>query len=130
MGNVVGILLGVAPTTVAGGWWASRLQQRSWVEQNDEHLKEGERERANTTRQGIMSLLDRRLYRMQRLLWAASVSAERSLDEEELDRRRAQYIEVLFSWNDYLNTNLSLVGSCFGDDARAYLDRLTQSSSE
>lgn len=124
MSNIVGILLGFALTTVAGGWWASELQRRSWVKQNDEHLKEGERERAGATCQGVMSLLDRRLYRMQRLLWAASVSADRPLDDEELERRRSEYVEILFSWNDNLNTNLSLVGSYFGDDARAYLDHL------
>jgi hypothetical protein len=124
MSNAVGILLGFALTTVAGGWWASRLQQRSWVKQNDEHLKEGERDRAGTTCQHVMSLLDRRLYRMQRLLWAASTSADRPVDDEELERRRTDYVEVLFAWNDSLNTNLSLVGSYFGDDARAYLDHL------
>jgi hypothetical protein len=31
---------------------------------------------------------------------------------------------VLFAWNDRLDTNLSLVGSYFGDHARTYLDGL------
>lgn len=31
---------------------------------------------------------------------------------------------MLFAWNDRLNTNLSLTGSFFGDEARAYLDQL------
>ena len=39
------------------------------------------------------------------------------------DRLKA-YVGVLFAWNDSLNTNLSLTGSYFGDDARAYLDAL------
>ncbi len=64
-----------------------------------------------------MSLLDRRLYRMQRLLWAADGSA----GEAEIERRRLEYLEVLFAWNDRLNTNLSLTGSYFGDEARASL---------
>ena len=33
-------------------------------------------------------------------------------------------MDVLFAWNDGLNTNLSLTGSFFGDEARAYLDQL------
>jgi hypothetical protein len=35
-----------------------------------------------------------------------------------------EYVDVLFAWNDHLNTNLSLVGTFFGDEARAYLDGL------
>ena len=66
----------------------------------------------------------RRLYRMQRLLWAASPGTGGAVDLDEIDRRRQEYVEVLFAWNDRLNTNLSLVGSHFGDDARAELDRL------
>jgi hypothetical protein len=57
---------------------------------------------------------------MRRLLWAAASGAP----EDEVERRLADYRDVLFAWNDHLNTNLSLVGSYFGDTARAYLDGL------
>ena len=119
MDGIVGIVIGFALTTVAGGWWASRLQQRSWERQNDVRLREAEAERAGATCQGLMQLLDRRLYRMQRLLWAAAEG-----DAEEIEHRRGEYVEVLLSWNDALNTNLSLVGSYFGDGARGYLEGL------
>ena len=119
MESVVGIVVGFALTTVAGGWWAAQLQQRSWDRQNDLRLREAEAERAEATCQGLMQLLDRRLYRMQRLLWAATTA-----DECEIERRRVDYVEILFAWNDALNTNLSSVGSYFGDEARAYLDGL------
>jgi hypothetical protein len=118
--NIVGIVLGFALTTVAGGWWAARLQERSWVRQNDIRLREAENERAAAACQDLMSLLDRRLYRMQRLLWAADGAA----GDDEIERRLQVYVDILFAWNDRLNTNLSLVGSYFGDEARAYLDGL------
>ena len=71
-----------------------------------------------------MSLLDRRLYRMQRLMWAATVHSASGVGDDEIERRRQGYVEVLFAWNDRLNTNLSVIGSYFGDDARTYLDGL------
>jgi hypothetical protein len=120
--SIIGIVIGFALTTVVGGWWASRLQARSWAKQNDVRLQEQDRERAGAACQDLMSLLDRRLYRMQRLVWAATAAADGSTDDAELERRRQEYVEVLFSWNDRLNTNLSLVGSYFGDEAGAYLD--------
>jgi hypothetical protein len=118
--NILGIVIGFALTTIAGGWWATRLQERSWARQNDVRLREAENERAGAACQELTLLLDRRLYRMLRLLWAANGSAT----ENEIERRRLEYLEVLFAWNDHLNTNLSLVGSYFGDEAREYLDGL------
>ena len=122
--NIIGIAVGFALTTVAGGWWAARLQERSWARQNEVQLRQAERERAGAACQELMSLLDRRLYRMQRLLWAASPGTSGVVDLAEVERRRQEYVEVLFAWNDRLNTNLSLVGSHFGDDARANLHQL------
>ncbi len=57
---------------------------------------------------------------MQRLLWSTDAPA----NDDEIERRRGDYLEVLFEWNDHLNTNLSLVGSYFGDEARAHLEAL------
>ena len=119
MESIVGIVVGFALTTLVGGWWAARLQERSWSRQNDVRLREAENERAGAACQELMGLLDRRLFRMQRLVWAAAAA-----DAPELERRQQEYVDVLFAWNDHLNTNLSLVGALFGDEPRAYLDDL------
>jgi hypothetical protein len=124
MDNVVAIVIGFVLTTVAGGWWAAQLQQRSWEKQNDSRMREEENQRASAACRDLTSLLDRRLYRMQRLLWAATAYADGSASESELEERRTQYVDVLIDWNERLNMNLSLVGSYFGDEARAYLDGL------
>ena len=63
---------------------------------------------------------------MLRLVWAAAPRVPGAIADGELERRPHDYIEVLFQWNDRLNTNLSLTGSYFGDDARAYLEGLYQ----
>lgn len=124
MDNTIGIVLGFALTTVAGGWWASYLQQRAWKRQNEVRLLEGAIDQARDACQSITSLLDRRLYRMQRLMWAATSQDPDGLDEAELERRRQDYISVLFEWNDHLNTNLSMIGTYFGGIARDALDQL------
>lgn len=122
MENLVGIVIGFVLTTVIGGLWATYLQQRSWKAQNEVRMQEEEAARAGTTCQALMSLLDRRLYRMRRLLWAAKSYS--SGGAAEMERRQVEYLEVLFAWNDQLNTNLSLVGAYFGDDVRALLEGL------
>ena len=67
--NVLPILLGFVLTTVIGGLFASVLQQRSWRYQNAARLREEERQKASDVCQKISSLVDKRLYRMQRMLW-------------------------------------------------------------
>lgn len=124
MENALGILLGFALTTVAGGWWASYLQQRAWNRQNEVRLLEAAIERAGAACQDITSLLDRRSFRMQRLMWAATAGGADEVDVDELERRRQDYVAILFEWNDRLNTNLSLVGAYFGEGARVALDQL------
>lgn len=111
-------------TTVAGGWWASYLQQRAWNRQNEVRLLEAAIERAGAACQEITSLLDRRRFRMQRLMWAATRGGADEVDMDELERRRQDYVAILFEWNDRLNTNLSLVGTYFGESARVELDQL------
>ena len=119
MDNVIAVVVGFLLTTVAGGWWASQLQQRAWLRQNEVQLRQAEQESAAGACREITSLLDRRLYRMQRLVWATT-----SGDLEELERRRQEYVAVLFDWNDHLNTNLSVVGTYFGNKARGQLEGL------
>ena len=122
MDDLVAIVLGFLLTTGVGGLWASILQSRSWAQQNEVRLREKELDRAGGTCSNVMSMLDTRLYRMKRLLEAAAPVG--AIDPAELELRRTEYVKVLFEWNDRLNTNLSLVGSHFGDDARADLEQL------
>lgn len=124
MEGALGVLQGFALTTLIGGWWASYLQQRAWNRQNEVRLIEAAIERAGAACQEITSLLDRRLFRMQRLTWAATRGRADEVDLDELERRRQDYVAILFEWNDHLNTNLSLVGTYFGEGARAALDQL------
>lgn len=121
MPELLAIVLGFALTTVAGGWWASRLQQRSWDRQNDVRLIESERLRAAEVSEELSRLLDKRLYRMRRLFWAIQDFGQTQLAVKALDERLADYNDVLYEWNDRLNLNLALIGTYFGPAAREYL---------
>src|SRR4051812_2905297 len=100
MNEIIAIVLGFVLTTIAGGWWAARLQERSWVRQNHVRMQDEERQRAAAACQAITSLLDKRLYRMQRLFWAARSHAQGCGKTEDVDLRRQEYIEVLILWNE------------------------------
>jgi hypothetical protein len=122
--NVLPILLGFVLTTVIGGLFASFLQHRSWRYQNAARLREEERKKASDVCQQITTLVDKRLYRMQRLLWAITGQAEGRFSADVVDARLRDYDEVLFEWNDQLNARLAVVGAYFGEDVRVFLDRV------
>jgi hypothetical protein len=122
MDQFLAILIGFVLTTVVGGWWATRLQQRSWDHQNDVRLQEAELVRAAEVSRELSQLLDRRLYRMRRLFWAIQNYQLGQVTSDVLDARVADYSDVLYEWNDRLNVNLALIGSNFGSAARHYLE--------
>lgn len=122
--NVVPILLGFVLTTVIGGLFASLLQQRSWRYQNAARLREEERQKASDVCQRVSSLVDKRLYRMQRLLSAVTGRAAGHVTADTVSDRLRAYDEVLLEWNDQLNARLAVVGAYFGKDVRDFLDRV------
>jgi hypothetical protein len=122
--NVVPILLGFVLTTVIGGLFASLLQQRSWRNQNMVRLREEDRQKASDVCQKLSGLVDKRWYRMQRLLWAIIAHAEGRLAVDAVNARLRDYDEVLLEWNDQLNARLAVVGAYFGRDVRDFLDKV------
>lgn len=122
--NVLPILLGFVLTTVIGGVFASFLQQRSWRNQNEVRLREEDRQKASDVCQRLSGLVDKRLYRMQRLLWAVVAHADGRLSIDAVSGRLRDYDEVLLEWNDQLNARLAVVGAYFGRDVRDFLDKV------
>ena len=126
MSDVVPIALGFALTTVAGGWWAARLQA-TVVGSPERPASEGggATARFQPPARIVSLLLDKRLYRMRRVYWAIeSFLEEDPAAKQRLDARLSDYDDVLYEWNDRLNVNLALLGSHFGPSAREYLYRL------
>jgi len=120
--QAVPILLGFFLTTIVGGLFASVLQQRSWRNQNEVRLQEQARDQASEVCRSLSALVDKRWYRMQRLLWATVAHSKGQLSRELLDARLLDYDQVLFEWNDELNARLAIVGAYFGGDLRDFLE--------
>ena len=121
MDQAVSIVVGFVLTTLIGGWWATRLQNRSWEHQNERRKHEEESRRASEACDDLSRLLDKRLYRMRRLYWSIAAANRSPEDVEAMEARLDDYNSVLYEWNDRLNANLALLGSHFGTAARAYL---------
>jgi hypothetical protein len=122
-GDLVRRLVGFLLTSVLGGLLGCLFQRRTWSHQHDVQQRDQERQQALKTFEEVSRLLDRRLYRMRRLYWAArrwGVLGTGS--RKELASAEAGYNEVLFEWNDNLNRTLALVSTYFGNELRGQLE--------
>lgn len=88
----------------------------------DQGLWEGELRRADDVCQAVSRLLDRRLYRMLRLVDVLDGQGDDPDRPALLARRLGEYDQVLYEWNDQLNLNLAMMGTYFGESARDWLD--------
>jgi hypothetical protein len=123
------LVAGFVLTSVAGGALGYWFQHWAWAHQHEIQLRdeehqhevqrrEEEHQRALKTFEEVSQLLDRRLYRMRLLYWAAREVAAGTGDQERLASARADYRAVLTEWNDNLNRNLALIETYFGTSAR------------
>lgn len=115
---VVGFLL----TGVAGGTLAYTFQRRSWRHQYRAQRDDHQREQALKTFEEISTQLDRRLYRMRRVYWAAKARALTVSDNAALNAELEDYRDSMRTWNDNLNRTLALADTYFGEAARAHLE--------
>lgn len=120
--QVVLLLLGFVLTSVVGGALGWFFQNRSWTHQHRVQQRDQERAQAMKVFEEVSSLLDRRLYRMRLVFWSAKRHAEGAASAGALDEARAQYREVVATWNDNLNRNLALVETYFGGATRHRLE--------
>ncbi len=86
--------------------------------QREQLLREAEIVAARNLFEELSTLMDRRLYRMRRLIWGYQTSAS----PEEMAERSASYREVLFEWNEKLSRNFVLAEAYFGKELRLDLE--------
>jgi hypothetical protein len=113
----VGFLL----TGVFGGVLGYFFQRRAWAHQHEVERRDEERQQAVKVFEEVSSLLDRRLYRMRRVYWAARRRVEGS-ESDQLAAALDDYRDVLMVWNDNLNRSLALVDTYFGHGLRRQLE--------
>jgi hypothetical protein len=120
--DLLPLVIGFLLTSVLGGLLGYLFQRRTWAHQHDTQQRDQERQQALRTFEEVSRLLDRRLYRMRRLYWAARSRALGTGDRAELASALADYREVLIEWNDNLNRTLALVHTYFGSQVREQLE--------
>jgi peptidoglycan hydrolase-like protein with peptidoglycan-binding domain len=70
--QVLLLVIGFGLTSMLGGALRWFFQTRSWSHQHRAQQRDDERVQALKAFEEVSSLLDRRLYRMQRVFWAAT----------------------------------------------------------
>ncbi len=120
--DIVLLFLGFVLTTVVGGVLTYYFQERSWTHQHGVELLEAERAEATDVFDELSVQMDRRLYRMRRLIFGL----RQGRDSVTMERRWDSYREVLILWNDHLNRNIALTERYFGIGARNLLQHEIQ----
>ena len=116
------LVAGFVLTSVLGGLLGYLLQSRAWTYQRQVQRRDERRQQALKTFEEVSVLLDRRLYRMRRLYWAARRKGQGTGDEAGITAARDDYREVLFEWNDNLNRTLALIETYFDSQTRTMLE--------
>jgi hypothetical protein len=114
---VAGFLL----SGVLGGALGYLFQRRAWEHQHLVERRDVERRQALQVFEEVSSLLDKRLYRMRRVYWAARRRYEGE-KPDQLSVALDDYRAVLVTWNDNLNRTLALVDTYFGGGVRKQLE--------
>jgi len=116
------LVTGFVLTTVLGGALGYVFQTRAWRHQHDIERGEEQRRQAMRVFEELSTLMDRRIYRMRQVAWAARGIADSGGVTQDLRDALDGYRTVLRDWNDNLNRSLALVQTSFGDDIRRSLD--------
>ena len=94
--NLLLLLLSLG-LAILGAFIGAWLQYRSWIHQNWQKLREEKTRVARATVEDAAKLVDRRLYRQRRLLWALQRS-----DTLETASALAEYQNAVAEWMDNL----------------------------
>jgi hypothetical protein len=120
--QVLLLVIGFALTSVLGGALGFFFQTRSWAHQHRAQQRDELHEHAMKVFEEVSTALDRRLYRMRLVFWAAKRCAPVGADLSDLRKALDDYRKAVAAWNDNLNRTLALVQTFFGTAAREQLE--------
>jgi len=120
--QVLLLLIGFGLTSVLGGALGFFFQSRSWSHQHRVQQRDQMHEQALKVFEEVSSALDKRLYRMRLVFWAAKRCARAGADLSALRDALDDYRKTVAEWNDNLNRSLALVQTFFGGGARQQLE--------
>ena len=106
------VVLTFGLTTLVGGWLTSRFQERLWSQKKEDSKKISELRVATKTFEDLSSVIDKRIYRMDKLArWM-----EDNTDQSMIGRQMNEYRDTLYEWNDSYNKNKAKMNLYFGKD--------------
>ena len=124
------LILGFLLTTVAGGILASLFQWLSWRREVRIDLYRQRYAEGTELLEQLSSIIDRRYFRMQQLMWAIADPAS----QEKVATREAEYFAIVVEWNERLRSvhnNLRLlVGDAVALQFLDYADDYRQDDPE
>ncbi|MCK9379274.1 MAG: hypothetical protein M0P97_04000 [Candidatus Moranbacteria bacterium] len=101
-----------------GGKLAEDAQRRFADYQHEKILKESEISAATAIFEEVSRLMDKRIYRMEKLNW----ELKDNKDFKKIDNQMELYREVLYDWNDNRNRDIALMERYFGKNISDYYD--------
>lgn len=101
-------------TTVAGGTLLSYYKKAEIDHQNNTILIESEKAKAEKCFEEISVLIDTRIYKMRRILWAFASNK----NEQQIQKLWDDYSDFLYIWNSNINRNKALLHRYFGEDKK------------
>jgi hypothetical protein len=112
------LLLGFLFTTIAGAVLSNKLQRASWDRQTRLDLFKKRYEEGIQFLDSLSSLIGRRFFALQRLLWAM-----KHPDKYDLPETGRNYFEIVCEWNTHLRANRNKVRLLIGhEEANDFLD--------
>ncbi|NTV41354.1 MAG: hypothetical protein HGA61_03725 [Candidatus Moranbacteria bacterium] len=101
-----------------GGKLAEEAQKRFSDYQHEKTLKDSELKAATKVFEEVSRLMDKRIYRMEKLNW----ELKDNKDLVKIDKQMDEYRESLYDWNDSRNRDVALMEIYFGKDVSKYFD--------
>jgi len=108
------LFFGFILTSLFGSLITYYVQSRNIDYQNELIQLQTERQKAEMVFTEISNIMDKRVYRMRKIIWGYRSNDERI----NLDNKWRDYENVLEEWNLGLNKNLSFIQIYFGKEAR------------
>jgi hypothetical protein len=113
------LLVGFALTTIAGGALAYVFQSLSWRRQARLDLYRQRYADGSLLLEQLSSMVDRRYFRLQRLIWVVGDGAP----AEKVAEREREYFETVVEWNEKLRSVHNRIRLLIGEtEALQFLD--------
>ena len=113
------LLLGFLLTGIIGQILIGRIQRKNWEHQFKMERLNHQIKEARATYEHISHLLDKRIYRSRKLSSSFRDRDNRKINDKCANRFK-DFDDILYIWNDSLNSNITKIDIYFGEKKRKF----------